>query len=75
MPIGAGREVEYNFGLSAELHGNREQFNRPLAYSQRALKSVRRDPYPDGEARDSGGLGEPCLRGTRSDGPRLNGSQ
>lgn len=53
-----GKGVDYNLELIAELHRDREEFNRAFAYFQRALEMVRRYPYPDSEARDWDGLGE-----------------
>ena len=68
--IGDGKWVDYNLKPVAELHRDQEDFNRPFAYLQPVLEMVRRYRYPDGEARAWGGLGELCLHGTRSDGPR-----
>ncbi|MHB1871606.1 MAG: hypothetical protein ACYCT1_12255 [Steroidobacteraceae bacterium] len=68
--IGDGKGVDYNLEPIAELHRDREDFNRPFAYLRPVLEMVRRDRYLDGEVRDWGGLGEPCLDGTRSDGPQ-----
>lgn len=56
--IGDGKGVDYNFELMAELERDRGNFNRSFADFQRALRSVRRYPYPDSEARDWIGLGE-----------------
>ncbi len=56
--IGDGKGVDYNLELIAELHSDRGDFNRALAYFQRALRSIHRYPYPDSQARCWIGLGE-----------------
>ncbi len=56
--VGDGKGVDYNLELIAELHSDRGDFNRALAYFQRALRAIHRYPYPDSEARCWIGLGE-----------------